>query len=64
MRSVDGVTITDMYHIKVAGRDGFYGVADHQSYVQEELTGTYKSNLCLLTGVIEIIGMDPFDITC
>ena len=50
LREIEGVNITDRYNISVDGRDGFYGVANHRSYVERELRGTYKSNLCLITG--------------
>lgn len=51
LRSVDGVDITDKYEVQVGGRDGFYGVPNHRSFIDGELRGTYKSNLCLITGI-------------
>ena len=50
LREVDGVDITDRYHVKAEGKEGFYGVPNHRSYVDGELRGTYKSIFCLLTG--------------
>ena len=50
LREVNGVDITDRYHVQVDGKQGFYGVANHRSYVERELRGTFKSVFCLITG--------------
>ena len=51
LRSVDGVDITDKYCVEVQGRNGFYGMPNHRSYLGGGLRGTYKSNMCLISGV-------------
>ena len=32
LRKVDGVEITDRYHVRVSGKNGFYGVPRHRSH--------------------------------
>ena len=50
-RTIDGVDITDRYHVSCGGQNGFYGVPNHRSHHDIELRGTYKSILCLKTGM-------------
>ena len=47
LRQVDGVDITDRYHVRVNGQNGFYGVPHYKSHREIIMTGTFKSNLCL-----------------
>ena len=52
-RSVDGVNITDRYHVCCGGKNGFYGMPNYRSHHGDvELRGTFKSVMCLKTGDI------------